>query len=123
MKDKKQISFYTSFGVAISVIDTEYTLCNEIWEIDPSVEKNVRFNPYYENGDRKDIYQTYLTDLSEMDVEWNEKTFPELMYSYSELKQCFVLCIPFLGTSPCDVDCLVVNSNWIKKNQDKIKSY
>ena len=53
-----------------------------------------------------DIYQWYITDASQSDVEFLEKHF-KLLFSYSDMLDCFILCVNHYGTGwdyvACDV--------------------
>lgn len=72
-------------------------MCNELPSIDPSIYDNFRFASEDENGNMIDIYQWFITDCNESDVEWLEKSFG-LLFSYSELLDCYILCVNHFGT-------------------------
>lgn len=94
--------FLTNYAVATKWLNNSYILCNNICEIDASVCDNMRFSLYDEDGDGNeivtDIYQWFLSDCSKSDVEYLEQTFG-LLFSYSDLLDCYVLCVPHYGTS------------------------
>ena len=92
-------TFTTSYAVAVKWLHNDYVLCNNITEVDPSVYDNMRFSDYNEEDDTyTEIYQWFLTDASESDVQYLEKHF-ELKFTYSDKLDCFVLCVDHLGTS------------------------
>ena len=93
--------FYTDYKTAATWGDASLVLCNKIPDIDPSIYDNARFN-FYEDDESEypiDIYQWFITDLQEWQVAWNEKHFPELKYTYSDLLDCFILCVDHCGTA------------------------
>ena len=100
--------YLCNYRTAVNWRNNNYILCNNIGEIDPSVYSNVRFNPEDEEGNTIDIYQYYLSDASEADVEYLEKTFG-LLFSYSELLDVYVLCVGHFGTSWSYVYCETTN--------------
>ena len=90
--------FSTNYHVAVHWLRNSYILCNDIVNVDPSVLDNMRFDSYNEDEDSyMEIYQWFLTSASEWDVEWLEKHFG-LHFTYSELLDLYVLCVPHYGT-------------------------
>ena len=91
--------YYTTYDVAVNWLDNDFVLCNNIPEVDESIYDNMRFNYYDEETDTyAEIYQWYITDCTESDVEYLEKYF-ELKFTYSNKLDCFILCVDHLGTS------------------------
>ena len=89
----------TTYSIAINWLRPSLVLCNNIAEIDQSVFDNARFSFYDEDEEiETEIFQWYLTNLSLDDVEWIEKNFPDLKFTYSDLLDCFVLCVDHFGT-------------------------
>ena len=94
-------------------------MCNEIQNLDQSIFDNARFGFFYytdEDGNKyesesdyegeeelnensREIFQYYLTDCSESDVEFLEETFPGLLFTYSDLLGLYVLCVDHYGTN------------------------
>lgn len=107
---KKKKPRRTSYYVAVNYLNNSYILCNNITEIDPSVYDNMRFSYYDEDDNAIDIYQWYLTSAYESDVEWLEKSFG-LLFTYSDLLDCFVLCVDHFGTSWHGVSCDCFNDD------------
>jgi hypothetical protein len=73
-------------------------MCNNIPEIDPTIWDNMRFGLEDEDGNCIEIYQWLISDASEDDVRYLESTFG-LKFTYSELLDCFILCVDHYGTS------------------------
>ena len=97
---EKKFTKYTTYEIATKWLDMNLILCNNICEIDQSVYDNFRF----EFDENDDIYQWFLTDLPESTVKWMEKNF-DLKFTYSELLDCFVLCVDHCGTRWSSVEC------------------
>lgn len=104
--------YITSYATAYKWLRNDFVLCNNIVEIDPTIYENMRFalEEYDEDGDvttRHEIFQWFITDASESEVEFLERHFG-LLFTYSELLDCFVLCVDHFGTMwrgvPCKTD-------------------
>jgi len=109
---------YTTYNIATHWLDGGLVLCNNIWELDPSVWDNMRFETYdSETETETEIYQYFLTSYSESDVEFLEKTFG-LLFTYSDKLDCFVLCVDHWGTMWSGVPCEVLNDEWARINKD-----
>ncbi len=101
--------FRTNYQVATNWLNNALILCNNIIEIDNSVYENQRFSLWvnWETGEEcdadddkareREIYQWYLTDCSEGDVEFLEEHFG-LLFTYSDLLDMYVLCVDHFGT-------------------------
>lgn len=100
--------FKTNYHVAVNWLNSSLILCNEIMRIDPSVFDNRRFSMFInENGEdceeedesahERDIYQWFLTDCGECEVNFLEKHFG-LLFTYSDILDLWVLCVDHLGT-------------------------
>lgn len=95
--------FGTNYRVATKWLGNSYVLCNNIVTIDPSVIDNARFSWYcnedtFYDGEQREIYQWFISDASEDDVNYLEETFG-LLFSYSDLLDCYILCVDHYGTS------------------------
>lgn len=101
------MKFYTTYKEAVNWLHNDFVLCNNIEKIDETVYFNTRFNKVDEEGFETEIYQWYITDASLSDVEYLEKHFG-LLFTYSELLDCFVLCVDHFGTSWSYVACEVL---------------
>ena len=89
---------YTTYRIATQWLHNSFILCNNITEIDESIWDNCRFEYEDEDGNPRDIFQYFITDASESDVEYLEENFPDLLFTYSEKLDCFVLCVDHCGT-------------------------
>ena len=100
--------FKTNYHVAAHWLNSSLIMCNNIMEIDPSVYDNMRFGHYTnEDGEdcdeedegayERDIYQWFLTDCTESEVEFLEQHFG-LLFTYSDLLDVYVLCVDHFGT-------------------------
>ena len=114
----KQKTFYTDYLTAAKWDNCALVLCNNLPEIDSSIYNNANFEWDDEEGNQVIIYQWFITDLSEWSKEWQEKTF-NLMYTYSDLLDCYILCVPHYGTAWDYVPCEVKSNDWIEVNLDK----
>ena len=115
----KTQTYRTNYGVAVNWLNNNFILCNEIQNLDQSIFDNARFGFFYytdEDGNQyesesdyegeeelnensREIFQYYLTDCSESDVEFLEETFPGLLFTYSDLLGLYVLCVDHYGTN------------------------
>jgi hypothetical protein len=69
--ENKKETFYTTYAEAVNWLHNSLILCNNITEIDTSIYDNMRFSDYDEESDSyTEIYQWYITDCSEDDVEY-----------------------------------------------------
>lgn len=114
----KQKTFYTDYKTAATWGGCNLVLCNNIAEKDPSIRDNMKFNYYDENDDPIEIYQWYITDLNNWAKDWQKQTF-DLYYTYSELLDSYILCVPHFGTSWDYVPCEVFSDGWKEVNKDK----
>lgn len=93
--------YSTNFYIAAHWLHNSLILCNEIPEVDPSVFDNMRFELWTEDEDgyesETEIYQWFLTDCSDFDVEYLEQHFG-LKFTYSDLLGLYVLCVTHWGT-------------------------
>lgn len=119
MKTNAQ-TFGTNYKVAVNWLDNSYVLCNNIAEIDSTIIDNARFSFEDEDtGKLTEIYQWYLSNCSDDDVEYLENTFG-LLFTYSNLLDVYVLCVPHCGTSWDYVYCETTEKNAARElGQDK----
>lgn len=109
---------YTTYNIAAHWLCDNLVLCNNIAEVDDSVYNNMRFSLYDEDGElTTEIYQWYLTPLDESDVEYLEKTF-DLLFTYSDKLDLFILCVDHWGTMWRGVPCEVKSDEWARINKD-----
>lgn len=121
-----------NYSVAVHWCRNNLVPCHNIAQIDDSIVDNMRFpfmiwkdedeNEYSDYDDipedkqdtayeeQHEIYQWYLTDCSLWDVEYLEKTFG-LLFTYSDLLDCYVLCVDHFGTGWDYVYCDTTNEH------------
>lgn len=74
----------TNYYNAVHWLNNNLIMCNDIPKIDESIWGNMRFNTYDEETETyTEIFQWFLTDCSESDVEYLERSFG-LLFTYSE---------------------------------------
>lgn len=100
----------TNYSVAVNWLGNSRVLCNNIQSIDSSIWDNARFDFYDEEDNPIDIYQLFITDCDERDVEYLEDTFG-LLFTYSELLDAWILCVDHYGTSWDYVECETTNED------------
>lgn len=87
----------TTYKLAVEWRGNSIIRCNHIFQIDNSLIENARFNMYDSDDNPIEIFQTYITDCTESDVEYLEKHFG-LLFTYSDLLECYILCVDHYGT-------------------------
>ena len=108
----------TTYSIAINWLRPSLVLCNNIAEIDQSIFDNARSSFYDEEEETEtEIYQWFLTNLSLDDVEWMEKNFPDIKFTYSDLLDCFILCVDHWGTG-WDYVATSISDDLLKINSD-----
>lgn len=116
-------TFYTNYSTAVNWLHNNYIMLNNITEIDPTIWENMRFSDYDEESDSyKDIFQYFITDASEEDIEYLERHFG-LLFTYSELLDKYILCVDHLGTSWDYVHCEVLTYGNENEYYPHCKSY
>lgn len=100
----------TNYSVAVNWLGNSRVLCNNIQNIDSSIWDNARFDLYDEEDNPIDIYQFFITDCDEGDVEYLEDTFG-LLFTYSDLLDAWILCVDHYGTSWNYVECETTNED------------
>lgn len=100
----------TNYWTAVNFCNNHMVICNDIPNIDSTVFDNMRFDYFDENGDAVDIFQWFITDCTESDVKFLEKSFG-LLFTKSDLLGCFILCVDHYGTSWKDVSCTCFNDD------------
>lgn len=101
----------TNYAKAVGFIEN-MVMCNNLPNIDISVFDNVEFEWHNdENNTDIDIYQWFIIDSEKSHVEWLKKSFPALLFSYSDKLERYVLCVDHIGTSWRQVDIECHNDN------------
>lgn len=94
-------TYRTNYYLAVHWLHNSFVRANNIGSLDPTIWDNMRFSTYWEDEDgeehEREIYQYYLTDCSEFDVEFLEEHFG-LLFTYSDALDLYVLCVDHWGT-------------------------
>ena len=103
--------YITNYNTAIHYCGNHYILCNNIVDIDSNLYENILLdNP---EDEFPEIYQWYISDCSEYDVEYLREHFPGIIFAYSELLDLYILCVTHYGTSwdsvPWETDLKIKN--------------
>lgn len=106
MTENKEIHYYSEIA---EKLNNNLVLCNNIAEVDGCIYNNMVYGEYWvedfkkqeegEDVEYPNIYQYFLLDCQEYQIENLQHHYPELIYSYSEVLDLFVLCVPHCGTS------------------------
>lgn len=86
--------YRTNYKKAVKWLNNSLILCNDIPSIDDSIFSNNRFAW----NEESEIFQWFLTDCSESDVEYLEQHFG-LKFTFSDALDLYVLCVDHYGTS------------------------
>jgi len=103
-QNSEHVNIVTNYLDAVTWLQTDRVLCNNLPSIDPSIYDNARFSWYGKNADGTEsedmveVYQWFISSASEWDVEYLSNRFG-LLFTYSDLLDCFVLCVTHYGTS------------------------
>ena len=87
MTEEKTIYGYTNYNTAVNWLNSNLILCNDIQSVDEGIYDNMRFNFYGDDEDENpiEIFQWYLTSLSESDVEYLERVPDSIIPKRQEL--------------------------------------
>lgn len=100
MNTTEAATMYTDYKTAVHWCNNALIMCNNIPQIDPTVIDNARFAWYDEETETDtEVFQWFITDCSQLDVEYLEEHFPGLLFTYSDLLDCFILCVDHFGTA------------------------
>ena len=97
----------TNYAKAVSFIEN-MVMCNSLPDVDESVFDNAQFEWHDDKNDTDiNIYQYFIIDTDKHRVEWLKKSFPALLFSYSNKLDCYVLCVDHFGTQweLVDIEC------------------
>ena len=116
-KEHQKISYRT----LLNKLNINRILCNNIIEIDEFLLDNIEVGKIYdeENGYYNDIYQYFIIDCNEWDIEYIKKYYNnELIIAYSEKLDNYILLVDHFGTAwdyvLTDVS---FSSNWKEVNK------
>lgn len=106
MKQEKKV--FTSYSKAVKWLNGGLVLCNNIVDVDDSIWEHFTKDIYdEENESYTEIFQWFITNYSEDDVQWLTKNF-DLLFTYSEKLDCYILAVDHYGTSWDYVACEVL---------------
>lgn len=92
-------TYATNYRTATQWCNNSFVLCNNLPSIDPSIYDNMEFSLYDEETETEnEIYQWFITDCSEWDKNFLAEHFG-LLFTYSDLLDCYILCVDHWGTS------------------------
>ena len=92
-------NFKTNYDVAVHWLGNNYVSCNNLPRIDSSVYDNMRFDIYNEDGDEIEIFQWYISSCTDFDVKYLEEHFDGIYFTYSDMLECYILCVTHWGTA------------------------
>lgn len=96
---EKQKMYDTNFRVAVNWCNNAYILCNNIVEID-ELYKSANHSDSDEDDDSyTEVFQYYISDVTEFDKEFLEENFPGVKFGYSPLLDKYVLEVTHFGTA------------------------
>lgn len=90
----------TDYYTAVHWLRSAFILCNNICEVDYTVYENIEYPESWEDEDRErcEIFQWFLTDMSEEDKDYMQEHFTDLIFSYSDKLDLWILCVNHFGT-------------------------
>lgn len=88
------MKYQTNYKKAVKWLNNSLILCNDI----PSIDDSIFFNNRFALDEESEIFQWFLTDCSESDVEFLERHFG-LKFTFSDALDLYVLCVDHYGTS------------------------
>ena len=84
---------------AVNWLGNSRVLCNNIPQIDPSIFDNANFEWYDDENEMEvEIFQWYITNCTQDEVVYLSDRFG-LLFTYSDLLNCYILCVDHYGTS------------------------
>lgn len=108
--------YYIDYFSAVHWLNGALVLFNDIHEIDP----DFYFETYNEETqEENEIFQYFITNYSDNEVKWMRKTFPDLIFEFSNKLGLWILCVDHYGTSwdyvwtRCELD-------WIKDDEEPV---
>lgn len=109
----------TDYYTAVHWLRSAFILCNNIYEVDYTVSENIEYPESWEEEDieRCTIFQWFLTNMSEEDKEYMQEHFPDLIFSYSDKLDLWILCVDHFGTMWKGVSTETTLENAAKESQ------
>lgn len=103
---EKEKKVFTTYRQAVKWLGNSFVLCNNIAEFDEFIWDNFEKNIFDDEGNPTEIFQWFVCDCSRDEVDWLSKHF-DVIFTYSEKLDCYILAVDHYGTSwdyvPCEV--------------------
>lgn len=120
IQEKERV--FTSYYTAVHWLHNNFVLCNNVLDIDEGLLEQL---PYDEESEEfKEIFQYYITDASESDVNYLQKAFG-LEFAFSDKLDCYILLVDHWGTGwkfvPCEVNTKFEYAPHIKGTENEYK--
>ena len=88
-----------NYKEAVEWFGNHCVLCNNIPQIDESIFDNANFDWYDDENEMEvEIFQWYITNCTQDEVVYLSDRFG-LLFTYSDLLDCYILCVDHCGTS------------------------
>lgn len=106
--------YYIDYLSAVTWLNRDLVMINDtIFDIDPDFE-----DPFKEDseGNPREIFQRFITNFTDDEVRWMHDTFPDVLFSFCEKMNLWILCVDHWGTSwdgvwtTCELD-------WVKGDE------
>lgn len=95
---------FASYRTLVHRFVDNLVLCNNILELDEFLFDNIVVGKI---GEDTEIYQAYIIDIANYNIEYLQENTNDIIIAYSELLDCYVLLVDHFGTSwdyvPTDV--------------------
>lgn len=117
----KKENFLTTYAQAVKWCNNQLIMCNELPEIDCSIFDNLIVDNNEE--DLPEVFQWFITDCTEDDMHYLKNAFPDLIFTYSDLLNKYILCVNHWGTSWDYVSTTVNTSYEYAPSKEAIKTY
>lgn len=95
--------YNTTYANAVKFINNMVWINKDIREIDNNFEDE-NLDIFYEESENADeepleheIFQYFVTDCTEWDIDFFKKNFPSLLFGYSSLLDRYILCVDHFG--------------------------
>lgn len=124
---KKKYKYQIDYLSAVRWLNRDLIMINDdIFRIDPDFE-----DPFIEScdGNPREIFQRFITNFTEDEIEWMNKYFPEVYFAHSEVLDKYILCVDHWGTSwdYCWTECRLewlqdANLGWVNDKYNSVQN-
>ena len=121
---EKKVFGRVSYKFATSFIQNKI-LMNNVVELDVNIWENIPsvYNEEEDDYEYPEIYQWFLTDLSDSEANWLKETF-EVILAYSDKLEHWILCVDHFGTAWDGVGCDVYSKDfWYARGKENEYKY